>query len=247
MQTTVVNSLTGLYRRRKGRTILGKTNYPVLTLLSVTTRPEARLKPMLTATILTVDDHALFRSGLRLVLRADLPDSTIIETSSIHQTLHTVETTPDIILLDIELDGLNGLEGIALLKRKWPHAPIIMLSSDASSSTLQTAMARGASAFVTKADTANTILSAIQQALTKNNSEIQIISPASELSGARLTARQYEVLDLLNKGMSNKVIARELACTENTVRGHVQAILLFFQVASRSEAVYAAKQQGIIH
>jgi DNA-binding NarL/FixJ family response regulator len=110
-------------------------------------------------------------------------------------------------------------------------------------------MARGANAFVTKADTANTILTAIQQTLDKNNNQGK--THTTSLSGTpgstRLTARQYEVLDLLNKGLSNKVIARELACTENTVRGHVQAILLFFQVASRSEAVYAAKQQGILH
>lgn len=219
---------------------------------------------MLTATILIVDDHVLFRSGLRLVLRADLPHSTIIEASSIHEAIHktipdnnktmqdidsTAENPPDVILLDIELNGLNGLEGIPLLKRKWPHTPIIMLSSDASSSTLQLALARGANAFVTKADTANTILTAIQKTLDKNsgNTKVQTTSPSSVLSCARLTTRQYEVLDLLNKGMSNKVIARELSCTENTVRGHVQAILLFFQVASRSEAVYAAKQQGIIH
>lgn len=204
---------------------------------------------MLNATILIVDDHALFRSGLRLVLRADLPKATIIETSSIHETIHNIETVPDIILLDIELDGLNGLEGIPLLKRKWPLTPIIMLSSDASSSTLQSAMSRGANAFVTKADTANTILSTIEQTLntTSDNTNAHKPLSSSGLSGARLTARQYEVLDLLNKGMSNKVIARELSCTENTVRGHVQAILLFFQVASRSEAVYAAKQQGIIH
>lgn len=216
---------------------------------------------MLTATILIVDDHVLFRSGLRLVLRADLPHSTIIEASSIHEAIHktipdnkaiqeidcAVENPPDVILLDIELNGLNGLEGIPLLKRKWPQTPIIMLSSDASSSTLQLALARGANAFVTKADTANTILTTIQKTLDSSSTTVQTTSPSNLLSGARLTTRQYEVLDLLNKGMSNKVIARELSCTENTVRGHVQAILLFFQVASRSEAVYAAKQQGIIH
>ncbi len=206
---------------------------------------------MLPTSILIVDDHALFRSGLRLVLGADIADALIVEASSIHDAIHNTVTAPAIVLLDIELNGLNGLDGIALLKRAWPHTAIIMLSSDTSAATAQLALVRGAAAFVTKAETAKKILTIVHNILDqKNNLHAVTATSASEnmLSAAlQLTARQYEVLDLLCKGMSNKVIARELGCAENTVRGHVQAILIFFKVASRSEAVYAAKQQGVIH
>ena len=206
---------------------------------------------MLSTSILIVDDHTLFRSGLRLVLGADLADVQIIEASSIHEALYDTLAAPTIILLDIELNGLNGLDGIALLKRAWPQAAIVMLSSDTSAATAQLAITRGAAAFVTKAETAKKILTIVHQILEKkNNSPDFIITPLTENNAtptAQLTARQYEVLDLLCKGMSNKVIARELGCAENTVRGHVQAILTFFKVASRSEAVYAAKLQGVIH
>jgi DNA-binding NarL/FixJ family response regulator len=200
--------------------------------------------------ILIVDDHALFRSGLRLVLAADLADVDIFEASSIQDAINNTVVQPSVVLLDIELNGLNGLDGIALLKRTWPHVEVVMLSSDTSSATAQLALARGARAFVTKAETAKKILSIVQsiigqQSVPQSHSATltQITSDAMQ----QLTARQSEVLDLLSKGFSNKVIARELNCAENTVRGHVQAILLFFNVSSRSEAVYAAKQQGIIH
>lgn len=206
---------------------------------------------MLTPQILIVDDHALFRSGLRLVLSTDLTDAQIYEASSIYEAIHNDQLAPTIVLLDIELNGLNGLDGIALIQRTWPFSSIVMLSSDTSSSTSQTAMARGATAFVTKAETAKKILSIVHQIINQKNhintlEKFSVPTSNSSLEN-QLTARQYEVLDLLCKGLSNKLIARELGCAENTVRGHVQAILLFFNVASRSEAVYAAKQQGVIH
>lgn len=201
--------------------------------------------------ILIVDDHSLFRSGLQLVLCADLADIEILEANSIHDALQQTHTPPTIILLDIELNGLNGLDGISLLKRSWPQAAIVMLSSDTAATTAKLAMERGATAFVTKAETAKKIVSIVQQILEqKNNSQpIQSLKHTEDvaIASAQLTARQYEVLDLLCKGLSNKVIARQLGCAENTVRGHVQAILAFFNASSRSEAVYAAKLQGVIH
>jgi len=238
-----VNSLSGLYPVTQA----GQYTDELLPIEYT----EAEQLLMLPTSILIVDDHALFRSGLRLVLGADLADANIIEASSIHEALYDTLAAPTIILLDIELNGLNGLDGIALLKRAWPQAAVVMLSSDTTATTAQLAMARGASAFVTKAETAKKILAIVHQILDQKNnvpvSNITLLHDVIASESAQLTARQCEVLDLLCKGMSNKVIARELGCAENTVRGHVQAILTFFKVASRSEAVYAAKLQGVIH
>jgi DNA-binding NarL/FixJ family response regulator len=208
---------------------------------------------MLDMTVLIVDDHALFRSGLSLVLATEFPAIEIFEAGSIHDAIHAAVLSPSVILLDIALNGLNGLDGIALLKRQWPAAKIIMLSSDTSLTTAQLALQLGAVAFVTKAETAKKIISVINAVVMPvcENSEITLSAPAAnktdaDLNAARLTARQYEVLDLVAKGLSNKVIAKKLGCTENTVRGHVQAILAFFNVTSRTEAAYAAKVRGII-
>jgi DNA-binding NarL/FixJ family response regulator len=205
---------------------------------------------MIATTILIVDDHALFRSGLRLVLETEFPDANILEAGSIHDAINSASFNPSIILLDIALNGLNGLDGIALLQRRWPAIKIVMLSSDTSVSTSQLALELGAVAFVTKAETAKKILAVIKDVDTAlcNNLNNKFKAKEEPVGDAylRLTVRQCEVLDLLAKGLSNKVIARELGCAENTVRGHVQAILAFFNVTSRTEAAYAAKVRGII-
>lgn len=208
---------------------------------------------MLATKILIVDDHALFRSGLCLVLETEFPTIEIFEADSIHDAIHSLVLPPSVILLDIALNGLNGLDGIALLKRRWPAAKIIMLSSDTSHATAQLALKLGAVAFVTKAETAKKIIHVINAAIMPacDNPETKLSEDVADkkdddLIAERLTARQSEVLDLMARGMSNKVIAKKIGCTENTVRGHVQAILAFFNVASRTEAAYTAKLKGII-
>ncbi len=191
-------------------------------------------------TILLIDDHALFRSGLGMLLRSELENVGIRDAGSLEEAMRT-EITPDLLLLDIQLQGLNGLDGIALLQRKWPQAPIVMLSSDVSPEARRQALARGATAFVSKAESADNMLAAVRNALCKKEIRCERIDPG-ELP--RLTPRQCEVLDLLCRGLSNKLIGRQLGLSENTVRGHVQAVLSFLQVTSRSEAVYAARQRG---
>lgn len=194
--------------------------------------------------ILLIDDHAMFRSGLGMVLNSGMSNIAIFEASSLQEGLSKAPEHIDIVLLDIKLNGLNGLEGIALLKRKWPQAPILMLSSQDEPETVRFALARGAAGFVSKAETAEKIVASIQQALRDSHSGT---SPAPIGAPHRhLTPRQCEVLDLLHQGLSNKLIARQLSLSENTVRKHVQDILEFFGVASRAEAVFAARSQRLV-
>lgn len=204
---------------------------------------------MLTTRILMIDDHAMFRSGLRMVLNASLPDAEVFEAGSLNEAMQDAPDLLDVVLLDIKLSGLNGVEGIALLKHKWPLVPVLMLSSQDEPETVRLALARGATGFVSKADTADKIVSAINQALRG-----EFTALAAQAGGGgdtpdthqHLTPRQCEVLDLLCQGMSNKLIARQLALSENTVRGHVQAILEFLHVSSRSEAAFAARHRGLV-
>ena len=202
---------------------------------------------MTSVQLLLIDDHAMFRAGLVLVLRAGLPDVQVREESSLEGAVRDSTTTPDVVLLDIRLEGLNGLDGIALLRRQWPWTPIIMLSSETAPETMRQAMARGATAFVSKAQTPDHMLAIIHQVLWED-STVAAPSATSDPAdaSARLTPRQNEVLDLLSQGLPNKVIGRRLGLTENTVRWHVQAVLEFLQVASRAEAVYVARQRGLI-
>ncbi len=185
-----------------------------------------------------------------MVLCSGIADAHVMEAASLEQAMRDSIEAPAVLLLDIQLQGLNGLEGIDLLKRKWPHVPIIMLSSDATPKTVRLALERGAAAFVSKADTADNILALIGDVL--RGQPMAFPHLPAELQGGkgmaqpRLTPRQCEVLDLMCQGLPNKVIARRLDVSENTVRGHVQAILAFLQVSSRSEAVFAARCCGLV-
>jgi DNA-binding NarL/FixJ family response regulator len=192
--------------------------------------------------ILLIGDHAMFRSGLRMVLSTGIPNAEIFEANSL-SVLTDIDVV-DVVLLDIKLPGLSGMDGIAQLRSKWPRAQILILSALDSPEIIRLALSRGAAGFISKAETAEKIIEAIN--FTMCNKSVGL-SPAANCAPSRqLTNRQTEVLNLLHQGLSNKLIARQLSLSDNTVRRHVQDILEFFGVASRAEAVFAARQRGIV-
>jgi len=199
---------------------------------------------MSTPHVLLIDDHAMFRSGLKLVISSAMAEATIHEAGSLQEALDYTPEGLDVVLLDINLRGLSGLEGIELLQRKWPQVPVLMLSSQSEPETVRLALARGAAGFVSKAETADYIVQAIYKVLQGTPAELPTATDAA--STRRLTPRQCEVLDLLNQGLSNKLVARKLSLSDNTVRRHVQDILEFFNVGSRAEAVAVARQLRLI-
>jgi len=193
--------------------------------------------------ILLIDDHALFRCGLRMVLQTDRRNDAIYEADSLAEALQLSIDGPSVLLLDVQLHGVNGIDGMSLLKRKWTDVPIIVLSADTSDATRRQATSRGALAFVSKADSAEHILSVIARVLDAPSGP-QAQAVASQEKSA-LTPRQFEVLDLLSQGLTNKAIGRRLDLSENTVRVHVQAILTALDVDNRSEAAFAARRRGL--
>ncbi|MEO5738260.1 MAG: response regulator transcription factor [Variovorax sp.] len=205
---------------------------------------------MLPTRILLIDDHALFRAGLRMVLATGIPDVQVVEAASLEEAMRLPAEPLALVLLDVQLQGLNGLEGIALVQRKWPGVVVVVLSSQAEPQTVRQALARGATAFVSKADTPEHILSMVNKLLLG----LPVATPAYAGMGAgsdagvspRLTPRQCEVLNLVSQGLSNKLIGRRLDLSENTVRGHVQALLAALQVSSRSEAGFVARRSGLV-
>jgi DNA-binding NarL/FixJ family response regulator len=198
--------------------------------------------------ILLIDDHTLFRSGLRMVLNALMPEVSVFDVESLSEAQQVSSTSFEVILLDITMPGLNGVEGIALLKRRWPQAHILMLSAQDDAEVRRFALARGAEDFISKTTSAENIVSIIKRTLQgKNLATCESNASSSILNEQHLTPRQCEVLVLVCHGMSNKLIARELSLSENTVRGHVQAILEFLQVSSRLEAAFEARRRGLVN
>lgn len=184
-----------------------------------------------------------------MVLDSGIESLEMVEASSLEEAMRATTEPPAVVLLDLKLQGLNGLQGIALLKRKWPGAGIVVLSSDSSSSTVRAALERGALAFVSKADSAQSILTVVRQVL--YGQPVSAVQPPPEMNGKaytrqQLTARQCEVLDLLCQGLPNRAIGQRLNLSENTVRWHVQALLALLQVSSRTEAGYAARRMGLV-
>lgn len=184
-----------------------------------------------------------------MLLRMSFDQLDLVEAESLDAALHGAMETPDLVLLDILLKGLSGIEGIDLLRRKWPGAKVIMVSSDTSGETIRRALSRGAFAYVSKEESAENILAIVHLALDRSRTRAPdpAIKPESAGAALRLTPRQREVLDLLCQGLSNKAIGRKLALTENTVRWHVQAILALLEVSNRSEAAFAARHRGLIN
>lgn len=205
---------------------------------------------MISTRILLIDDHPLFRSGMSLVLQACIPDIEVLEAASLEQAVCCCTEPPILVLLDVRLQGVNGLEGIGLLRKRWMQVPVVVLSGDLDPDTARLALSRGAAAFASKADTAEEIIDIIRKTLggrlprpvqegSRSNASVETVIP-------RLTPRQCQVLDLLSEGLSNKVIARRLELSEFTVRGHVQAVFSLLQVNSRSQATFAARRIGLI-
>lgn len=199
----------------------------------------------MTTRFLLIDDHALFRSGVGMVLAAGLGDAKIAEAASLEQALLRAEEYFDMLLLDLQLDGLNGLDGIALLSRKWPGAKILIVSATQDTRIQREVLERGAHGFISKSETPACMLEMVSRMLAAHPPRHAV--PDTPRLPMRLSPRQFEVLELLSLGLPNKLIGRRLNLSENTVRGHVQSILQALQVSSRSEAAFVARRLGLIN
>jgi two-component system, NarL family, nitrate/nitrite response regulator NarL len=201
--------------------------------------------------VLLIDDHTLFRTGMRMIMDSFPGIGDILESGSVMLAKQHEGQEIDIILLDIHMPGINGLDGLGLLRSIFRKAKVIFVSASVSADAVAEAAQRGADGFLPKSASADDIFSALATVVLggkcfpslvgydPNNSTHKISAPA-------LSARQTEVLALLAQGKPNKVIARELGLSENTVRVHVAATFAHFGVNSRTAVVLAAQQAGLV-
>lgn len=198
--------------------------------------------------LLLIDDHPLFRSGLRMVLENGLGVSLIHEMGAVEEALVS-EVQADLVLVDIFLHGMDGLSGLKALQAKWPAATLVVVTSESSSNIAHRAVEAGAHAFVSKAESPQQMLDTIRRTVAARRPDLadQVIEPVTPAGGqAALSERQLQVLDLLGQGLSNRSIGLQLHLSEHTIRWHVQAILATLGASSRSEAVFVARQQGLL-
>lgn len=202
----------------------------------------------MTARLLLVDDHALFRTGLRLIVQDHPSVGGIAEAGSIAEACSLQLADTDLVLLDIQLPGMSGLDGLGLLRQVCPRASIVLVSASLAPDAVHEARARGADGFLPKSASAEDILEVISCALSGEPCFPIHSGNSAKVRGPNtpsLTARQLEVLSLLCTGRPNKVIARDLGLSENTVRVHVAAIFAQLGVNSRSAALLTAQRLGL--
>lgn len=208
--------------------------------------------------LLIVDDHGLVREGLKAILgQSDLQAQCLEawdESSIWHQI--TQHADIDLVLLDIQLPGLSGMELLKHIVKERPQLPIIMLSADHDSDTVSQALQLGASGFMPKSSLNQVLISAIRlvvaggvyippEALLKSNPKPVTAKPAVSLDALGLTNRQLDVLRLLLKGMSNKLISRQIDLAEATVKIHIRGILRALNVTTRTEALVKLTEMGV--
>lgn len=199
---------------------------------------------------LLVDDHALFRHGL-LSLLARLPgEHEFLEAENCEAAFTAVAVHQDIdlILLDLALPGMNGLDGLVRLRGLCPATPVVLLSAKENSNIIVDGLRRGAQGFIPKSSSPAVMAEALQIILA-GGTYVPTTGMAGRATdddeGRVLTARQREVLELLVRDRSNKEIADALGMRVNTVRVHVAAILKALGVENRVDAARVAFSQGM--
>ena len=208
--------------------------------------------------VLIADDHPMFRTGLRALLSADQETEVLGEATTGEEVVALAATLrPDVILMDIQMPGMSGIEATRQILRASPHIRILMVTMFEDDQSVFTAMRAGARGYVLKGAHPDEILRAIQAV----GSGEAIFSPAvatrmldffSNLNPAalphplpQLTDRERAILDLIAQGQSNAVIARQLVLSPKTVSNYVSSIFSKLQVADRAQAMLRAREAGL--
>ena len=210
--------------------------------------------------ILVVDDHPLIREAMKLVLQQLDADIEVLEAGNCADALAAADQHPDLglILLDIQLPCMSGLDALGSFRERHPAIPVVVLSGSESRHDVMRAIDGGAMGFIPKSQPSRVMINALRLVLAGGvylPAEIlsqQAAPAAAPAVGAvhapadlGLTGRQSEVLALLIQGKPNKIICRELSLAEGTVKIHVTAILRALGVANRTQAVIAVSRLGL--
>jgi len=206
--------------------------------------------------ILLVDDHTLFREALLHVLNQLDVQIIVLEAANTDEAAKLIFHTRslDLILLDIDLPGVDGLTALPDLRELAPTVPIVVLSGSETSEHVKRALKNGAVGYIPKSCSSHEMLSALRVILLgdiyippKLLGKLETTeNPDIRLAQSSLTARQITVLELMHKGLPNKSIAKALHVAEGTVKLHVAAILRTLNVNNRTQAVTEALRVGWI-
>jgi len=208
--------------------------------------------------VLIIDDHALFRVGLQGLLEQRGIEVADAVASGIEGLQRAEELRPDIVLLDLRMPDMGGLEVLKKLREKEPGIPVVMLTTSNEETDLIKSLRSGAQGYLLKDMEPDELVSALRDIENGKNVVAQDLTDAlarmvqgdakvADDDGpfSALTPREMEILCLLAEGQSNKLIARNLGISDGTVKLHVKAILRKLGIHSRVEAAVIAVEQGL--
>jgi DNA-binding NarL/FixJ family response regulator len=205
--------------------------------------------------ILLADDHTLFRDGLRALFNS-LPDTAVVgEAAAGGEAVELAEhLQPDVILMDIQMPGVNGIEATRKIVQISPHIGVIVVTMFEDDDSVFAAMRAGARGYVLKGASQEEMLRAIR-AVAQGDAQFGtdiaarlmnfFAAPRPPQIFPELTDREREVLALIAQGHNNSEIARKLVISVKTVRNHVSNIFSKLQVADRAQAIIQAREAGL--
>jgi two-component system NarL family response regulator len=200
--------------------------------------------------VLVVDDHSSVRKGIAALIQCEPDMEVVADTGDGLEAVNLYRRVkPDVVLMDLRLPGMGGVEATMAIRKEFPVARIIILTTFDTDEDIYRAIQSGAKSYLLK-DAPDDELPAMIRAVFKG--EEKLPSRVAELLAKRreradLTPREIDVLNLLVKGRSNKEISSALTVSEDTVKAHLKGLFSKLEVRDRTEAVISAIQHGIVH
>jgi len=199
--------------------------------------------------ILTVDDHPLILEGIANVLQRQ-PDMEVVgEATDGHQAIEAfAKCRPDVMLIDLQMPGMNGIDTIIAILEKFPNARCVVLTTYAGDVQATRALKAGAKGYLLKSMLRKDLVDTIRIVHSgKSRIPAEIATElASHLSSDALSVREIEVLRMVGEGCSNKIVADHLKISEDTVKGHMRNILSKLNANDRTHAVMIAVKRGFL-
>lgn len=199
----------------------------------------------MTLKVLVIEDHELYREGLELLLKEVIPDVQLVAAADFPNARLALANHADIalILLDIQIPGTTGLEGLEAIKNAYPALPLVVISSVNHYASIRQMLNLGADGFIAKSSSKATMIQALHDVL---NGEKVIVGEQAAADVISLSPRQLTILELMALGLSNKEIAAQLHISPATVREYVSDLLFLFSCDNRTQAVLKARSLGFI-
>ena len=209
--------------------------------------------------ILLVDDHALFRDGIRYILRKLDEQVEILDADNFPDALNTARDNPDLdlVLLDLNMSGSEGIHSVKLFSTSYPDIPVVVVSGSDQRDDIEKVMRVGAMGFISKMSSAQDMAHALRlvldggvylppQLLQQAMGQVREDKRSWRTNELGLTPRQMEVLQQLVTGLTNKEIGLAIGLAEGTVKIHVAGIFKGLRVKKRMDAIQAAQRMGLL-